>query len=105
MERLTFEFQGGDVPEGSVPWVLVGVVSSGNLEVLMESADLAGSCRVEISTAVAGFAPVWQAVVGDFFERHRLADVRVSINDMGATPAVVSLRLEQAMAEFQGTHR
>jgi len=27
--------------------------------------------------------------------------VRVSINDMGATPAVVSLRLDQAVAELQ----
>jgi malonate decarboxylase delta subunit len=28
--------------------------------------------------------------------------VRVSINDMGATPAVVSLRLDQAVAEITG---
>ena len=34
-------------------------------------------------------------------QRHPLAGVRVSINDMGATPAVVSLRLDQAVAGDQ----
>ena len=29
-----------------------------------------------------------------------LAGVRIAINDMGATPAVVSLRLDQAVAEL-----
>ena len=36
----------------------------------------------------------------DFHARHPLGGVRVSINDMGATPAVVSLRLDQAVAEL-----
>jgi malonate decarboxylase delta subunit len=35
-------------------------------------------------------------VLADFQQRWRLADVRISINDVGATPAVVSLRLDQA---------
>jgi len=33
----------------------------------------------------------------DFNQRWRLADARIAINDMGATPAVVSLRLDQAV--------
>jgi malonate decarboxylase delta subunit len=45
---------------------------------------------------------VWSAVLGDFFERSRLGGVRISINDVGATPAVVSLRLDQAVEEFRG---
>jgi malonate decarboxylase delta subunit len=36
-------------------------------------------------------------VMRDFQQRWRLADVRISINDMGATPAVVSLRMDQAV--------
>jgi malonate decarboxylase delta subunit len=40
-------------------------------------------------------------VVADFHRRHGLAGVRVSVNDMGATPAVVSLRLDQAVAEWR----
>ena len=51
-------------------------------------------------SAAVGFCAIWQAVLDDFHARHGLAGVRVSINDMGATPAVVSLRLEQAMAEL-----
>jgi len=40
-------------------------------------------------------------VVRDFHRRHPLAGVHVSVNDMGATPAVVSLRLDQAAQELQ----
>ncbi|MNU69910.1 Malonate decarboxylase acyl carrier protein [compost metagenome] len=52
---------------------------------------------VRIITAARGFGTVWQAVIADFAQRHPLRDVRVSINDAGATPAVVSLRLDQAV--------
>jgi malonate decarboxylase delta subunit len=38
----------------------------------------------------------------DFHQRWQLADVRVAINDMGATPAVVSLRLDQAAESVTG---
>ena len=41
-----------------------------------------------------------EAVARDFHQRHPLAGVRVSVNDMGATPAVVSLRLDQAVSEL-----
>ena len=36
----------------------------------------------------------------DFNQRWQLGDVSIAINDMGATPAVVSLRLDQAVAEI-----
>jgi malonate decarboxylase delta subunit len=52
---------------------------------------------VRIITAAKGFGTVWEAVIGDFAQRHPLRDVQVSINDAGATPAVVSLRLDQAV--------
>jgi malonate decarboxylase delta subunit len=79
--------------------VLVGVVSSGNLEVLLE--PIAGNdCRVRIETSARGFGSVWEAVVRDFQQRHAIGGVQVSVHDMGATPAVVSLRLDQAVAEL-----
>ena len=97
MEHLTFAFAGQRVPQTFEP-VLVGVVGSGNLEVLLEpGADLA-HCTFSIHTSARGFAPIWEAVVQSFQAQHRLAGVAVSINDMGATPAVVSLRLDQAAA-------
>ncbi len=79
------------------------MVSSGNLEVFIERAALGGACKVSVDTAVMGFDNVWRAVLEDFFARHTLSDVHISINDMGATPAVVSLRLDQAVEELTGT--
>lgn len=98
LEALDFVFSGSR-PAGSFAPVLVGVVGSGNLEVLLE-ASAGDDCRVRVETSARGFGPIWEAVLGDFHERHPLAGVRISINDMGATPAVVSLRLDQAVAEL-----
>ena len=115
METLTFEFTptAPALPSASpppAPWALAGVLASGNLEVLVEATpspetpdDAKPACRVEIRTAAHGFGDVWRAVCNDFFERHgsALAGLRISVNDAGATPAVVSLRLDQAIREFR----
>ncbi|OWQ44440.1 malonate decarboxylase acyl carrier protein [Roseateles noduli] len=99
LETLDFRFAGSRALSGFAP-VLVGVVGSGNLEVMLEpQAD--GDCAVRVQTSARGFATIWQAVLDDFHRRHDLAGVRVSINDMGATPAVVSLRLDQAVQELR----
>jgi malonate decarboxylase delta subunit len=100
METLRFNFTGGQRRLSGAQ--LVGVVGSGNLEVLIEQRPLNGGCEVEISTAAHGFGPIWEAVVRDFHQRWQLADVHVAINDMGATPAVVSLRLDQAAESITG---
>ena len=100
IEKMQFEFDGSR-PVAPFATVLVGVVGSGNLEVMIEPAD-GTRCSVEVETSARGFRPIWQAVLSDFHDRHALAGLRVSINDMGATPAVVSLRLEQAVAQMQG---
>lgn len=100
METLNFRFEGGQrklVP----PPQLVGVVSSGNLEVLIEPVPLGGACEIDIKTAAIGFGEIWRAVMDDFHQRWSLADVRIAINDMGATPAVVSLRLDQAVETME----
>ncbi|WP_050462027.1 malonate decarboxylase acyl carrier protein [Herbaspirillum autotrophicum] len=96
METLVFRFENGQRHLKASPQ-LVGVVSSGNLEVLIEPAALNGACSIEIKTAARGFGAIWEAVMGDFHKRWQLADTRIAINDMGATPAVVSLRLDQAV--------
>ena len=96
METLNFRLEHGRRPIAP-PARLVGVVSSGNLEVLIEPAALGGACDVEVHTAALGFGGIWQAVINDFHARWGLSDARIAINDMGATPAVVSLRLDQAV--------
>jgi len=101
METLHYRFAGGQrrMPPGAQ---LVGVVGSGNLEVLIEAAPLDGACAIEVTTAAVGFGATWQAVMDDFQQRWQLRDVRIAINDMGATPAVVSLRLDQAVETLTG---
>ncbi|HAT33783.1 MAG TPA: malonate decarboxylase acyl carrier protein [Janthinobacterium sp.] len=101
METLQYRFEHGSRALPARPQ-MVGVVGSGNLEVLIESAPSGGACVVDISTAATGFGATWEAVMNDFHQRWQLADVRVAINDMGATPAVVSLRLDQAVETALG---
>lgn len=77
----------------------VGVVGSGNLEVLLESSVDAAS-HVRIRTSVNGFRDTWKAVLDKFFARFDAA-VDIEINDAGATPGVVMLRLQQAVEKIE----
>jgi malonate decarboxylase delta subunit len=98
LESLDYTFS-GQQQTGDFTAVLVGVVGSGNLEVMLEPAP-GSNCNIHIETSARGFGAIWSAVVSDFHQRHPLAGVRISVNDMGATPAVVSLRLDQAVSEL-----
>lgn len=104
METLQFQLTGSQQPAEFAP-ILVGVVGSGNLEVMIEPRPDSTQCRVDVITSAQGFAPIWAAVMQDFQERHDLTGIAISINDMGATPAVVSLRLDQAAAELPAPTR
>lgn len=95
MEILFLEFPaGGNRPPHTAH---VGVVSSGNLEVLLEGAK-GESSTVRVRTNVAGFGEQWKEVISLFFERHDFA-LSIEVNDFGASPPVVLLRLEQALEE------
>lgn len=73
----------------------VGVVGSGDLEVLLEPAgDAAASVRIR--TSAEGFETTWKAVLDRFFSQYDGA-ARIEINDAGATPGNVFLRLQQAV--------
>jgi malonate decarboxylase delta subunit len=73
----------------------VGVVGSGDLEIMMEPCD---SCQTEVTirTGITGFKDTWESVIQRFFIQHDVA-AKVKINDFGATPGVVSIRLAQAL--------
>ena len=101
METLSFEFPSAGPAPRAGP-ALVGVVASGNLEVLVEFTAPNGLCRVVVSTSARGFGEIWEAVLRDFATRHSLSGLTLSVNDAGATPAVVSLRLDQAVEEYLG---
>ena len=91
METLNFEY------EATRPLTRrahVGVVGSGDLEVLIEPSDTPAA-HVRVRTSVDGYAQVWKVVLDRFFSHFEHA-ARVEINDFGATPGTVTLRLEQA---------
>jgi len=93
VQELTLHYPGGQRVTARAH---VGVVGSGDCEVLVEPHD-ATDAVVRVRTAVDGFELIWQRVLGSFFARYPVAG-RYEINDQGATPGVVSLRLRQAVA-------
>ena len=83
--------------QGDKSHAIIGVVASGDLEVLLERVLVGTECKVNIKTPVEGFGEVWRAVINDFIERHSPGGLRISINDGGARPDTVSLRLAQGV--------
>ncbi|MFO1204906.1 MAG: malonate decarboxylase acyl carrier protein [Burkholderiales bacterium] len=100
MEQLEYALQSASQARDREP-VLVGVVGSGNCEVLVEGGGEDSRCDVTVNTSALGFAPVWEAVLRDFAARCRAGRLKIEINDVGATPAVVSLRLDQAIEAWE----
>jgi malonate decarboxylase delta subunit len=97
METLSYRHKAQERATGSKPLAIIGVVASGNLEVLVERVLPDTECQVDINTAAEGFGAVWKAVVADFVERRSPGGLRLSINDGGARPDTVALRLAQAV--------
>ena len=93
MEKLSFDFPAGAPARTRC---VVGVVGSGDLEVLLEP-NAAGATTVAVTTSVNGFARTWEAVLRRIFTAAALPASRIEINDFGATPGVVRLRVEQAL--------
>jgi malonate decarboxylase delta subunit len=92
MVRLGYEFPASRTIERRAH---VGVVGSGDLEVLIEPTT-DQKAHIEICTSVDGFSQTWQIVVNRFVTRFPYA-AAIEIRDFGATPGIVLLRLQQAM--------
>lgn len=101
METLTYRHKAPQRAGGSKPMAIVGVVASGNLEVLVERVLPGTDCVVDIATVAQGFGGVWQAVVADFVARRSPGGLKLSINDGGARPDTVALRLAQAVRTIE----
>ncbi len=102
MEHLNYRQAARQRAAGSKALAIVGVVASGNLEVLVERVLPEGECEIDIRTAAEGFGAVWQAVVADFVERRSPGGLKLSVNDGGARPDMVALRLAQAVRAIEG---
>jgi malonate decarboxylase delta subunit len=97
MEDFSFQHRARQRAGGTRQTAIIGVVASGNLEVLVERVLPDVECQLEIKTAAVGFGEVWNAVTADFVARYSPGGLKFSINDGGARPDTVSLRLAQAV--------
>jgi malonate decarboxylase delta subunit len=92
MQRLNYDFPANRRPARPTH---VGVVASGDLEVLLDTSPDPATAQVRVRTSVDGFDKVWHDTLARFFAYTPLSG-RWELNDFGATPAVVTLRLRQA---------
>jgi len=99
LTELNFEFKVENPVSIKKEWAHLGVVGSGDLEVLMEKKESDGTAKVKVVTPVTGFDKVWGLVLEKFIKENSLGNVAIEINDNNATPIVVSMRLRQALAE------
>ena len=97
METLTYHHKAERPAAGTKSMAIVGVVASGNLEVLVERGCEGTDCTIDIATSARGFGDVWRAVVTDFVARYSPGGLKLSINDGGARPDTVMLRLAQGV--------
>ena len=98
MQTLRFRHTAKSRLSGKKAKAIIGVVASGNLEVLLERVLPDAECEVDIATPLTGYDETWKAVVAEFVERSSPGGLRISINDGGARPDTVYLRLMQGSA-------
>ncbi|CNH52640.1 Malonate decarboxylase subunit delta [Yersinia frederiksenii] len=97
LHQISFRLDCASNHQALAQTVHCGVVGSGDLEVLLEPKALNGAVEVNICTPVTGFDHVWEIVARRFLGNGIISDMQISINDNNATPAVVALRLQQAL--------
>lgn len=100
METINFAYP---AKEPAARRVLVGVVGSGDLEVLIEP-GLAGQTQIVVNTSVDGSGHLWRSLFDRIFQALPDAHaMQIEINDFGATPGVVRMRLEQGLELIKQT--
>ena len=96
MEQLQFTYPGQHSVSKNVR---VGNVGSGDLEVLLQP-NSSPQIDVNISTSINHRHEVWQVILSRAFDEVNEA-MTVTINDFGATPGVINLRLAQALEQLE----
>lgn len=86
--------------------IKVGVAGSGNLEVVLRPHHNPEETHITVNTVISGFKNIWDEVIKRFVEDYPYKGLNLTLNDAGATPPVVSLRLGQAIEVYQtGYHQ
>lgn len=78
----------------------VGVAGSGNVAVVVQPATTQNT-QIVVNTPITGFKSTWDAVIQSFIDDYPYQGLQIELYDAGATPAVVSLRLRQAIETYQ----
>ena len=99
LNELHFELQAENPADLPINFKHLGVVGSGDMEVILEKRELNGAVKVKVVTPITGYEEIWRRVLERFVKDTGLANASIEINDNNATPVVVSLRLRQAMTE------
>lgn len=98
MEQRKYTFPGGAPVAGRA---LAGVVGSGDLEVLISPhAGASAIVQILVNTSVDGKGALWDELLARVFGGEALPAAQITINDSGATPGVVRMRIEQAYEEL-----
>ncbi|WP_316848858.1 malonate decarboxylase subunit delta [Pedobacter agri] len=92
MESFSFTYPAG---KKIAQCAHIGVVGSGDLEILVEPRNDEYTEFI-VRTASDGFQEIWKSVFERFTAQYDIA-ATLTINDFGATPGVVSLRLAQVI--------
>ncbi|MDP4144237.1 MAG: malonate decarboxylase acyl carrier protein [Bacillota bacterium] len=92
IDLLLFKYKG----EKPLPkTVQVGASAFGDLEVLMEP-HKGEHCLVVVKSNVYNFFGAWESILNKFFNSMNIV-AYVEINDFGAPPAIITMRLLQAV--------
>lgn len=100
MENIALDFPAAHAAKGRA---LAGVVASGDLEVLIE-ASTDSRTSVNVTTSVDGMGHLWRAVLDRMLGDGARPAVKLEINDFGATPGVVQMRILQAFESLEQSH-
>lgn len=79
--------------------VRVGNVGSGDLEVVFIP-TINAEINITINTSINNKKKLWEALIAKSFSSNT-PNMTVIINDFGATPGVITLRLEQALEQIE----
>jgi malonate decarboxylase beta subunit len=81
--------------------VKVGVAGSGNLEVIVRSSPNTEQIEFLVKTIIEGFEDSWKAVIDCFARDFPYGGLSFTLQDAGAAPPIVALRLRQAFETYQ----
>ncbi|AZA49472.1 malonate decarboxylase acyl carrier protein [Chryseobacterium carnipullorum] len=92
MESFSFKYPATKSVAGRAH---TGVLGSGDLEILLEPTAF-NETEFVVRTASDGFQEIWKRVFDRFVALNDIS-AKIILNDFGATPGVVSLRLSQVL--------